>query len=156
MMKRIAAPLIVGALVLGGCETSETETPDTTIEDTVGTDTAADLGELETNTGELSSINRSGVRGTARVERDGDDVRVIVEAEGLEAGAEYSAQVHEGRCTDDGAVVLDAGVLTSGDDGSGSLQFSGGSAGILDEGDVSVLILGPDDEAVACADAAAE
>lgn len=155
-LKRFAAPLIVGALVVAGCETSETETPDATVEGSARTDTAADPIELETIPGALSSINRSGVRGSARVERDGDDVRVVVEAEGLEPGMDYSAQVHEGRCTDDGSVVLDAGALASGEGGEGSLQFSGGSASILDQGDVSVQIHGPDGEAVACADAETE
>lgn len=161
MTKRLIAPLIVGALVLAGCETEQTEAVGGSMDDTTTVDTAAgsdalDGEDLGANPGELSPINRSDVRGTANVERAGDELNVVVEAEGLEAGGEYSVSVHEGRCTDAGAVVVDAGALTGGDGGTGSLEFSGGSAGVLDEGDVSVQITGPSGEAVACADAASE
>lgn len=160
MTKRLIAPLIAGALVLAGCETEQTETAAGAVDDTTAADTTAagavGSDDLGANPGELSPINRSGVRGTARVERDGDDLYVVVEAEGLDAGGEYAAYVHEGRCTDAGPVVADAGVLTGGDTGNGSLEFRGGSAAALDEGDVSVQITGPDGEAVACADAASE
>lgn len=162
MTKRWIAPLIAGALVLAGCESEQTETAGGAVDDTTAVDTTsgsagADGGDaIGANPGELSPINRSGVRGTARVERDGDELRVTVEAEGLEAGGEYAAHVHEGRCTDAGSVVLDAGVLTGGDSGRGSLQFRGGSAEMLDEGDVSVQVTGPGGEAVACADASSE
>lgn len=164
--KRLIVPFIAGVLVLAACETEETERAGGAVEDTMAADTAADTAaasagadagdELGPTPGELSPINRSGVRGTARVERDGDELRVVVEAEGLEAGGEYAAQVHEGRCTDAGPVVLDAGVLAGGDGGSGSLEFRGGSAELLDEGDVSVQVTGPAGEAVACADAESE
>lgn len=160
MTKRLIAPLIAGALVLAGCESEQTETAGGAVDDTTAIDTGsagADGGDaIGANPGELSPINRSGVRGTARVERDGDELRVTVEAEGLEAGGEYAAHVHEGRCTDAGSVVLDAGVLTGGDSGTGSLQFRGGSADMLDAGDISVQVMGPAGEAVACADAASE
>lgn len=160
--KRLIAPLMAGALVLAGCETQQTETAGGAVDDTTAVDTAAgsdgngEADAIGANPGELSPINRSGVRGTARVERDGDELRVVVEAEGLEADGEYAVHVHEGRCTDAGAVVLDAGVLTARDGGSGSLQFRGGSAEVLDEGDVSIQLTGPAGEAVACADAESE
>lgn len=164
MTKRVIAPLIAGALVLAGCETEQTETAggavsDTTADTTADTAAAADgvdRDDVGANPGELSPINRSGVRGTATVERDGNDVRVVVEAEGLDAGDEYAVYVHEGSCTDAGSVVADAGTLTGGDSGNGSLEFRGGSAAALDEGAISIQITGPDGEAVACADAASE
>lgn len=145
MLKRFAVPVIAGAMVLAACDTGEQQSwVDSPVEDSLD-------GATAPTPGVLASINRSGVRGTARITREADDVIVVVEAEGLEAGSRYDAQLHEGLCADGGPAVLALGRMTGGDDGTASLRFRAASDRLADEENVFVQVNAAGDSAVACA-----
>lgn len=145
MLKRFAVPVMAGTIVLAACDTGEEQSSvDTPVEDSLAAATAPTPGVL-------ASINRSGVRGTARLTREDDDVIVVVEAEGLEPGSRYDAQLHEGVCADGGPAVLPLGRITGGDDGNGSLRFRAASDRLSGEETVFVQIDAAGDSAVACA-----
>lgn len=148
MLKRSMASVVAGALVLTACgagEEREERTADAPVQNSV---------EATSPTpGVLASINRSGVRGSARITRQGEDLLVVVDADSLEPGTRYSAAIHEGGCAEGGPLILPLGDITGGGDGGGSLRFRTAAEEVVPEGqgDLFVQIHAPDDRAVACA-----
>lgn len=100
-------------------------------------------------------VERSGVRGSAGLERDGQDAVIRLRLEGLEPGASYSAAVHEGRCAAGGALTLPIGRITAAADSAGSTRMRV-SADQLPEAELFIQVYGPGDRPVACADIAAD
>jgi hypothetical protein len=100
---------------------------------------------------QLMPIDHSGVTGTAVADRDGDQLVVTLSLEGLQAGARYLAQVHEGRCADDGPARVPLGRISADDLGMTTMELR------ADVGDMpagvawSVQVEAETGEAVACA-----
>lgn len=109
---------------------------------------------VEAGGNSMISIERSGVRGSAGLERDGEEAVIRLELEGLVPGASYSAAVHEGRCAAGGAAALPIGSITAAADSAGSTRMRV-SADQLPEAEFFIQVFGPDDRPVACADIAA-
>lgn len=142
---RAVLPLLAAALLLGACDAGDQQ-PAT--EEAVDTLTR----ELAPEPGDLMPINRSEVRGRATIDRDGDDLRVVVQGEGLEPGAAYTAHVHEGECAAGGPIRLPLGRMTATPEGTGSLRMRVSADRLPTEGNLFVQIHAPDDSPVACAD----
>ena len=100
----------------------------------------------------IAPINRSGIAGTVRVERGDDETTVTLQLEGLTAGVEYPAHVHEGRCSAGGPVAAPLGRVRAGADGTGRLATRVSTATMPADTAGFVQVHGPDGAAVACAD----
>lgn len=155
---RLYSATLAAALVLGGCdaggeaERAGSEAAAESAESAVG-----EVGETPRDSAPgpqsatLSSVNRSDVRGTAGVDRDGDDAVVRLDVEGLEPGQRYSAHVHEGRCATGGPIRLPLGRITADEGGSGGVRMRVAGNRLPDAG-LFVQIHAPSGEPVACAD----
>ena len=97
----------------------------------------------------IAPINRSGIAGTVRVERGDDETTVTLELEGLAAGVEYPAHVHEGRCSAGGPVAAPLGRVRAGADGTGRLATRVSTATMPADTAGFVQVHGPDGAAVA-------
>lgn len=154
MLIRLTVPLLAAGLALAACEPAE-ETParDAPLDQSVPDDSAPADSLLAGGPapGELTPINRSGVRGRAQLERDGDDIRVTVEADSLQARTRYTAAVYEGRCSDGGPIALPVGQLTADGQGSGSIRMEFGAGRVPAEGELFLQLNDADDRPVACA-----
>lgn len=158
LLKRFTVPLLAGMIALAGCDAPDGNNGSAEpSSDSAGVAAGSPAGvagvdSLTAPTPEvLASINRSEVRGTARLTRSGDDLLAVVKAEGLEPGARYTTRIHEGSCADGGTVLLPLGRMTGGADGTGSLRFRAAAERLPDAERLFVQIHGEDDRAVACA-----
>ena len=131
--------LAVTILLAAGCDAGDS--PD-----------AAEGPAQEAGAAELAPVNRSGVTGTVRADHDGDEVTVTVEVAGLEAGGEYPAHIHSGRCAAGGPVAVPLGRITAGEDGTGRLTTRVAAAELGAEDAAFVQVHGADGAVVACAD----
>lgn len=148
MWKPLMTPLFAAVLVLGACDAAEAPAPADEAQELPQDSPVAEAAEP----GVLTPINRSGVRGRASLDEDGDEIEVVVEAEGLEPGSRYTAQVHEGRCADEGPVRLTLDEIVASDDGTGSASGDTPASQIAEDAGLLVQIHDGDGEAVACAD----
>lgn len=149
-LKRLTIPLIAAALILGACEAEEEPAVEAAA---AGEESSRDDPAARGSTrGELMPINRSEVRGRAEVVRDGDQLVVEVEAQGLEPIARYAAFLHEGRCAEGGPVRLPLGWILAGEDGAGSARQTVEAEQALAGPDLFIQLHAPDDQPVACAD----
>lgn len=154
MLIRLTVPLLAAGLALAACEPAEdTPSQDAPLDQTVPGDSvpADSLVAMAPDPGELTPINRSGVRGRAQLDRDGDDIVVTVEADSLQAGTRYTAAVYEGRCSDGGPVALPVGEMTASGQGSGSIRMEFGAGRVPAEGELFLQLNDADDRPVACA-----
>lgn len=148
MWKPFMTPLFAALVVLGACDAGEAPAPADEAQEVPQDSPVAEAAEP----GVLTPINRSGVRGRAELEEDGDEIEVLVEAEGLESGARYTVQVHEGRCADEGPVRLTLDDIVAGGDGTGSTRGDTSGGQVAADTGLFVQILDGDGEAVACAE----
>lgn len=154
MLTRLTVPLLAAGLALAACEPAEdAPSQEAPLDQTVPGDSAlADsLVAMAPDPGELTPINRSGGRGRAQLDRDGDDIVVTVQADSLRPGTRYTAAVYEGRCSDGGPVALPVGQITASGQGSGSIRMEFGAGRVPAEGDLFLQLNDADDRPVACA-----
>lgn len=150
-LKRFTAPLTAAVLVLGAC--AEEEGPAVEASSRAA-ESAADTtaGAPAAGPGELMPINRSEVRGRAEAVRDGNDLVVEVEAQGLEPGATYASFLHQGRCAEGGPVQVPVGRILADENGTGSVGLRVEANRAPAGGELFVQVHAPDDQPVACAD----
>lgn len=111
---------------------------------------AAFLGQL--GAAEFAPVNQSDITGTVRFEEEDDGVSATIELVGLQPGAAYPASLHTGRCAAGGPVAAPLGPVTAGEDGRGRLTAPIEAAGLEAGEPVFVQAVGPEGDAVACAD----
>ncbi len=143
---RYAVPLLAAVLLLlGGCDAGDAPRGEEEAR------TVPEADDLAAPPGALAPINQSDVRGSATLVRDQGSLRLVVEAEGLESGSRYSANVHEGRCAEGGPVRLPMGHMTASPDGTGSVRMQVDDDRFPAEREFFIQIYAPDDRPVACA-----
>ena len=115
-------------------------------------DAPAEEPAAEDATVPILSINRSGVTGTARIEREDDETEIRVELAGLEMGQRYVVDLHDGRCAADGALLVPVGEAVGSQQGVGRVDREIPAEQLDPTTTVFVQITGPDGQVVACAD----
>ena len=68
----------------------------------------------------LSPLNNSGISGTAEIAHSEEDVTVVLQMSGLEAGDRYPAHIHSGSCEEQGPVAASLSAVEATEDGTGS------------------------------------
>lgn len=157
MLNRIIVPLLAVGLAgaLGACDAgNDTPARDAPLDEPR---TGDSVEALAPTPGELTPINRSGVRGRAEIRTGGDGAFMVrVEADSLEPGGRYTAHIHEGRCADGGPSRLPLGRITATGEGTGSIRMRVDADRLPAEADLFVQLHAPDDRPVACANLDAE
>lgn len=153
-LHRFVGPLLAAVLVLGGCEAREEAPPVEEVDlegETSPGEAEVEEEEIAPTPGVLTPVDRSGVRGTAGITREDDDLLVVVEASGLEPGTRYTTHVQEGRCADGGPVSLPLGRVVADDEGRGSVRMRLERERLPEDEGLFVQVHALDDRAVACA-----
>ncbi len=68
----------------------------------------------------LSPLNNSGISGTAEIAHSEEDVTVVLQMSGLEAGDRYPAHIHSGSCEEQGPVAASLSAVEATAEGTGS------------------------------------
>lgn len=136
----VAAMLVVGALA---CQPAgEASDPER------AADATAPEGEPIT----LASVNRSGIRGQVRMEREGDEVEVRVDLEGLSPGSPYAVHLLEGRCAEEGQITVALGDAVGSQGGVGRVSKEFPSQQLPSGRSYFVQVHDPEGNALACGD----
>jgi LPXTG-motif cell wall-anchored protein len=113
---------------------------------------ASVLAQDDTVTVTLSEQSGSGISGTATLTQMGDDLRVVVDVDGTEAGSSHPAHIHTGACPNPGGV---AHPLEAVEDGTSTTTLAGIELSSVTDGNHAInLHLSADDldTYVACGD----